>query len=154
MRENEVSDLKKEVQDLREQLAKEKAERKADVTNVVDPVCNATNEIHLELRKVQATMREQFEEKAEGRGMSLTELKEALEDEKKARETDIAGLACRLTEEESTRTKCVNSLTECLNETRRLLDATSADAKQHVYNLVQDVKTLSDHLLRVTNTFQ
>lgn len=143
LRESEVNELRRELKELREELAKERAERKTETKGNADQANNTGHQLQLEVRKMTAVREQQ-----------VTELREALEDEKKSRETGIGHLTQMLKEEEADRTKGIKDLTETLSDTRRLLDATGTDARQNIHNLVQDMKTLSDHLLRVTNTWQ
>eukprot|EP00411_Alexandrium_monilatum_P093184 CAMPEP_0175739944 /NCGR_PEP_ID=MMETSP0097-20121207/55256_1 /TAXON_ID=311494 /ORGANISM="Alexandrium monilatum, Strain CCMP3105" /LENGTH=362 /DNA_ID=CAMNT_0017048205 /DNA_START=28 /DNA_END=1114 /DNA_ORIENTATION=+ len=142
-RETEVNDLRRELKLLQEELAKERAERKAEAKTLSDQASAASNHMLTEFRKMTSVREQQ-----------VNELRESLSDEQKARDAGIGNLARKLAEEEDLRSKGVKDLSDLLSDTRRTLDATGMDARQNIYNLVQDMKTLSDHLLRVTNTWQ
>merc|ERR1719419_1530233 len=143
MRETEVNELRRELRELRDQVDKERAERKTEAKANSDMSQSTTDQLQQEVRKMTAIRKQQ-----------LTELKEALEDEKKARDADVNKVMAQLTEEESTRAKQSKDFCDTLKDTRRLLEATSSESRQNIYNLIQDMKTLSDHLLRVTKTWQ
>lgn len=142
LREEEVSKLTKELKECREELTKEKSERKADQNKQVSDHKTEAARLDDEMRKGRAKREQQVQE-----------LQEALEDEKKGRTQDMRDLSERLMAEEATREKEAKGLADALADLRRRLDVTWTAARDSIHGLTQDVKLISDQMIRASSTW-
>lgn len=142
MRDEEVGRLHRELAECREELAKEKAERKQMQGRQLDDHKQEGEKLMDDLRKARSL-----------RDQQVRMLTESLEDEKKKRSQDVRDLGERIKAEEATRAKETKGLTDLLADTRRRLDVTWASARDHLHNLTQDVKLMANQLTRVSSTW-
>lgn len=142
LREEEVGKLTKELKECREELYREKNERKSDQSKHAADHKSEAARLDDDMRKARA-MREQ----------QVRELQEALEDEKKGRTHDMRELSERLKAEEATREKEAKGLADALADMRRRLDLTWNSARDSIHGLTQDVKLISDQMIRASSTW-
>jgi len=143
MREDEVGKVRRELQQCREDLDRERRERKADTQRLVDPILAEQEKFRDEFRKAKANREQGFRE-----------LKETLEDEMKKRGKDVNELMERIGAEEAKQARNTQSLADSLTSTQSMLEKSNDDARHCISCLMQDVKLISDQLVRVTNTWQ
>lgn len=142
LRHEEVTRLQKELHDCRDELSRERAERKAEHGRINNDHTGESSRLQDDMRKGRA-LREQ----------QVRELQESLADEHKQRTEDIRQLNERLKAEETVRANESQGLADMLAHARRLLDATWTNASVQITHLTQDVKIISDQLIRTSNTW-
>jgi len=143
LREEEVGRLRREVQECQEHLAQEKAQRKAELQRFGDPITDDLAKLRDDMKKARAS-----------REREATELREAVEDEVKDRSKDVRELLERIGAEETARADDVRRLSSGLGDAWKQLESTGLEARQCFQHLAQDVKHISDHMMRVNNTWQ
>lgn len=142
LRDEEVRRLRMDLQDCRDELAREKQERRLEMQKVIDPVNAETAALKEDQRKVRAL-----------RDQQIREMQETMEDEKKERCKDVRELMERITQETTNRDNDVKTLSDSVAETQRLLDFTGNESRHCIRNLTQDLKLISDQMIRVNNTW-
>lgn len=138
MRETEVSDLTREVKTIKDELAKERADRRAETQKQIEPINSLTVSLKDEVRKMKAQ-----------RDREIQTLNDGLDDEKKDRQLNFKKLEDQLAFDEQARTTVMNDVKHGLLESRRFMELSCKDSRQSIHCLVMDVKTIGDHLNRV-----
>jgi len=142
LRHDEVTQLQKELHDCRDEMSRERDERKAEHGR-------HTTDHHGESLRLQEDMRKG----RQTREQQVRELQEQLANEHKQRTEDIRQLSERLKAEEAARAKESKGLADALAHARSLLDATWTTASMQITSLTQDVKVISDQLIRTSSTW-